>query len=162
MGALLLGLSTRRLTWSVLKGSFLETLKVSSMVAWILVGASCFGSVFTGIGGNKLVSEVAMALPGDKWGVLILSILFILFLGMFLETAALIMLAAPIVSPLIAQYGFDPLWWGIIFMTLLQMAFLTPPFGFAIFYLKGAVSDDISISDIYKATIPFYCCNCYV
>ncbi|MGO4886133.1 TRAP transporter large permease subunit [Anaerobacillus sp. MEB173] len=155
LGALLLGIVTRRLSFTALKASFIETLKISSMVGWILVGASAFGSVFAGIGGNALVANIAQSLPGGKWGVLILCILFILFLGMFLETAALIMLAAPIVSPLLVQYGFDPLWWAIIFMTLLQMAFLTPPFGFAIFYLKGAVSDDISIQEIYRATFPF-------
>lgn len=74
---------------------------------------------------------------------------------MFLETMALIMLAAPIIPPLIASVGFDPLWWGILFMVVLQMAYLTPPFGFEIFYLKSAVGEKTPIERIYKATFPF-------
>jgi TRAP-type mannitol/chloroaromatic compound transport system permease large subunit len=111
--------------------------------------------VFAGIGGNQMVLDIAMNMPGGKWGVLALSISFVFFLGMFLETAALIMLAAPIVSPVLAQLGFDPLWWGIIFMTLLQIAYISPPFGFALFYLKGVTPPHIKLGDIYWASLPF-------
>ena len=107
------------------------------MVGWMVAGAAAFGSVFAGIGGNKMVMDIAMAMPGGKWGALVMSIMFIFFLGMFLETAGLIMLAAPIVTPVLVRLGFDPLWWGIVFMTLLQVAYISPPFGFALFYLKG-------------------------
>ncbi|WNS75746.1 TRAP transporter large permease subunit [Bacillus sp. DTU_2020_1000418_1_SI_GHA_SEK_038] len=155
MGTLVLCSLTKRINIKSLLSSLKETIKMSTMVGWILIGASCFSSVFSGIGGNRMVADIANAAPGGKWGVLILSVLFIIFLGMFLETVALIMLAAPIISPLIASYGFDPLWWGIVFMLILQMAFLTPPFGFAIFYLKSAVPKDVPIERIYKSTIPF-------
>lgn len=155
LGAILFSIITRRLRWSILKLTCIETLKITSMVGWIIAGASAFSAVFSGIGGNRLIQEIAMSMPGGKWGVLGLSIFFILFLGMFLETVAMIMLAAPIVSPLLASYGFDPLWWGLIFMTLLQMAFLSPPFGFALFYLKGVTPKDISIEDIYVSSFPF-------
>src|SRR5699024_8182541 len=93
--------------------------------------------------------------PGGKWGILLFAIAFIILLGMFLETMALIMLAAPIITPVIVEAGFDPLWWGVLFMVVLQMAFLTPPFGFAIFYLKSAVGEKVKIGRLYNATIPF-------
>jgi TRAP-type mannitol/chloroaromatic compound transport system permease large subunit len=124
------------------------------MVGWIIAGASCFGAVFSGVGGKRLIADIATAMPGGDWGVLTLALIFVLFLGMFLETAALIMLAAPLVSPLIAELGFDPLWWGLVFNTALQVAFLSPPFGFALFYLKG-VSNDMTIQEIYTSALPF-------
>lgn len=124
------------------------------MVGWIIAGASCFGAVFSGIGGKTLIADIAMSMPGGSWGVLALALVFVLFLGMFLETAALIMLAAPIVSPLVTNLGFDPLWWGLVFNTALQVAFLSPPFGFALFYLKG-VTKDMTIQEIYLAALPF-------
>lgn len=154
-GAILFSVVTGRFKLGILKESMLETLKVSSMIAWMIGGAASFGSVFAGIGGNQLITDIALNMPGGEWGVLLLSIAFIFFLGMFLETMAVIMLAAPIVSPIIAQMGFDPLWWAIIFMTLLQVAYISPPFGVALFYLKGVTPSHIRLSDIYLASLPF-------
>lgn len=154
-GTLVLSLLAKRLSWGDFVSTLNETLKMSGMVAWILIGAACFSSVFSGVGGNRFVSDLAQSLPGGKWGVLIFALLFIIILGMFLETMALIMLVAPIITPVVVDAGFDPLWWGIIFMVVLQMAYLTPPFGFAIFYLKSAVGDQVSIGRIFKATVPF-------
>ncbi|HSH44177.1 MAG TPA: TRAP transporter large permease subunit [Arenicellales bacterium] len=154
-GAVLFSVVTGRFKLSVLKESMIETLKVSSMIAWMIGGAAAFGSVFAGIGGNRVIMDVAMNMPGGEWGVLILSMAFIFFLGMFLETMAVIMLAAPIVSPVLVQMGFDPLWWAIIFMTLLQVAYISPPFGVALFYLKGVTPPHIRLSDIYRASLPF-------
>lgn len=154
-GTLLLSVITKRLSWKNFTGALTESLRMSGMVAWILIGASCFSAVFSGVGGNRFVSDMAQSLPGGKWGVLIFALIVIIILGMFLETMALIMLVAPIISPVIVEAGFDPLWWGITFMVVLQMAYLTPPFGFAIFYLKSAVGDKVPIGKIFKATVPF-------
>jgi tripartite ATP-independent transporter DctM subunit len=154
-GAILFSIVTRRFTWKILRSCLVDTLKVSSMIGWMIGGAASFGAIFAGIGGNKMVLDIAMNMPGGNWGVLVLSIAFIFFLGMFLETAALIMLAAPIVSPVLAKLGFDPLWWGILFMTLLQIAYISPPFGFALFYLKGVTPPHIKLGDIYWASLPF-------
>lgn len=155
LGTILFSVITKRFKLEMLKVVCLDTLKVSSLVAWIIAGASAFSAVFAGIGGNALIQQIATSMPGGRWGVLGFSILFIIFLGMFLETAAMIMLAAPIISPIMISNGFDPLWWGLLFMTLLQMAYLTPPFGFALFYLKGVTPPDIKIEEIYKASLPF-------
>lgn len=154
-GTVLIGVLTKRLDWSKIKESIFESSKMTGMVAWILIGAATFSAVFSGVGGNQLVSDLAANAPGGKWGVLIFALIFIIILGMFLETMALIMLAAPIITPVIIEAGFDPLWWAIVFMVVLQMAFLTPPFGFAIFYLKSAVGEKVSIGKLYSATIPF-------
>ncbi|WP_234960450.1 TRAP transporter large permease [Salinicoccus halodurans] len=155
IGTILIGIFTQRLNWEKIKNSMFESGKMTGMVAWILIGAATFSAVFSGVGGNQLVSQLASQAPGGKWGVLIFAIAFIILLGMFLETMALIMLAAPIITPVIVEAGFDPLWWGVLFMLVLQMAFLTPPFGFAIFYLKSAVGEKVKIGRLYNATIPF-------
>lgn len=154
-GALLFSVVTGRFRLPVLKGSLIETLKVSSMIAWMIGGAAAFSAVFAAVGGNRVIVDIAMNMPGGEWGVLVAAIAFIFILGMFLETMAIIMLAAPILSPIIVQMGFEPLWWAIIFMTLLQSAYITPPFGVALFYLKGVTPPDIKLTDIYRASVPF-------
>lgn len=154
-GAVLLVALNRKLTKALVLEASVETLEITAMVCWIIIGASAFGSIFSGIGGNVLISNIAMSLPGGSWAILAVALLFIFILGMFLEPAAMIMLAAPIVSPLIAKAGFNPLWWGLIFMVLLQVAYLSPPFGFTLFYMKGAAPKDVAIEEIYSAAIPF-------
>jgi len=134
-----IGLFKRRLKWKMVTDSAWETLKIVGIVGWIVAAAMSFSAVFSGIGGNQLVVEIASNLPGGRWGVLAAAIGFVFFLGMFLEPTAMIMLAAPILSPLLKNMGFDPLWWGLIFMMLLQSAYISPPFGFSLFYLKGVV-----------------------
>lgn len=155
LGTILIGVLSKRLNWLKMKESIYESMKMSGMVGWILIGAAAFSAVFSGVGGNQFVSDMAANAPGGKWGILFFALAFIILLGMFLETMALIMLATPIITPVVVDAGFDPLWWAIIFMVVLQMAFLTPPFGFAIFYLKSAVGDKVSIGKIYRATLPF-------
>src|SRR5699024_11655599 len=98
-----------------------ESGKMTGMVAWILIGAATFSAVFSGVGGNQLVSELADQAPGGKWGILLFAIAFIILLGMFLETMALIMLSAPIITPVIVDSGFDLLWFGLFFLVFFYM-----------------------------------------
>ena len=156
-GAIIFSIANRRFSKKILWEVTVQTLKVTSMVGWIVFSANAFGSVFAGLGGNRLVANIATSVPGGNWGTLILCAAFVIFLGMFLETAAMIMLAAPIVSPLLTGLGFNPLWWGLVFMMLLQIAYLSPPFGFALFYLKGVTPPNISLLDIYISSFPFIC-----
>lgn len=154
LGTVAIGVISRKLSWPGFKESIKDATRMTGMVGWILAGAAVFSAVFSGVGGNRVVSELANSAPGGKWGVLVAAVLFIFVLGMFLETMALIMLAAPIITPIVVAQGFDPLWWGILFMVVLQMAFVTPPFGFAIFYLKSALRGTVSVGKIYTATYP--------
>lgn len=162
-GALVYGILSRRLKYSVIKDISVQTFKVSGMVIWIIFTAGAFSGVFSGVGGNTLMVDIVSRLPGGEWGVVIFASVLIVILGMFLETTAIIMLVAPIFSPIIVSYGFDPLWWGLVFMTLLQIGYISPPFGLSMFYLKGA-KNEILISDLYKSSIPFMtiqliCCS---
>lgn len=155
VGTVLLALTSRRLSWKVAKESVWSSVKTSSMIVWILAGAAGFSGVFAGVGGMSLVTKLAEMAPGGRWGVLAFAVIFVFFLGMFLETLALIMLAAPIITPVVLAQGFDSLWWALLFMVVLQTAYLTPPFGFAIFYLKSSAPKSVRIEQIYRATLPF-------
>lgn len=154
-GALLIGLLKGRLTWEIVYTSCFETLGVSAMVGWTMIGAGAFGSVFSGLGGNTLITNIAMNMPGGPNMVFLVSALFIFILGMFLEPGAIIFLAVPIIAPILSKLGFDPLWVGLAFNVLLQTAYLSPPFGFSLFYLKGCTPPDVDIVEIYKASVPF-------
>lgn len=155
IGAILFSLLTRRMSLKILKDACIETLGIAGMVGWLVASASAFGGVFAGIGGNMFITQIALSLPGGKWMVLLLAVLFVFFLGMFLETTAIVMLSAPILSPIMVQLGFDPLWWGILFMVLLQMSYLSPPIGLSLFYMMSVTPKDVTTSDIYASALPF-------
>lgn len=154
-GALLCALVKRRLRWELIFHAMMETLRVTCMVAWITIGALCFGNVFTAIGGNVFVRELAESVPFGSYGTLIFIMATLYFLGMFLDTIAIVVITAPIVAPLMSGLGFNPLWFGILFMMNMQSAYLTPPFGYSLFYLKGVTPPDISIADVYRSAFPF-------
>jgi len=154
-GALFIGFVKRRLNLRIVYSSCYETLSVTAMVGWMMIGASAFGSVFAGLGGNAMVANIAMNMPGGENMVFVVSAIFVFLLGMFLEPGAVIFLAVPIIAPILANMGFDPLWVGLAFNVLLQSAYLSPPFGFSLFYLKGCTTRDIDIVEIYKASLPF-------
>lgn len=153
-GALLIGLIKRRLTWNIVYSSCYETLGVTAMVGWMMIGASAFGSVFSGLGGNALVTDFAVNMPGGANMVFVVAALFVFLMGMFLEPGAVIFLAVPIIAPILANLGFKPLWIGLVINVILQSAYISPPFGFSLFYLKSCTPSNISIVEIYKASIP--------
>ncbi len=154
-GAMCIGMVKKRLTWNIVKTSCWETISISAMVGWTMIGAAAFGSVFSGLGGNTIIADIAANMPGGPNMVFFVTAMFIFFLGMFLEPGAIIFLAVPIVAPILAKLGFNPLWVGLVFNVLLQCGYLSPPFGFSLFYLQGCAPKDVDIMDIYKASLPF-------
>lgn len=155
IGALMLALIKKELTYQAVKESMLETLRITSMVGWIMAGASAFSFVFTAVGGDKLVIYLASLLPLGEFGALIFSIVLVVILGMFIEGTAIIVITAPLLVPLANQFGYNPLWFGILFMVCIQSAYLTPPFGMSLFFLKGVVPKDIKLGCIFKSAMPF-------
>jgi tripartite ATP-independent transporter DctM subunit len=154
-GAMILGVLKKRLTAAIIYSSCYETVLVGSMVGWTMIGASSFSSVFSGIGGNAMIADIAMNMPGGANMLFFVSALFIFVLGMFLEPNAIIFLAVPILAPILTKVGFDALWVGLMFNILLQCGYISPPFGFSLFYLRGCTTDDITIVDIYRSSFPF-------
>jgi len=131
------------------------TVKTTSMVFFILIGASLFSLVFRGYGGDDMVSSWFADLPGGTWTALGLVLLVIFLLGFMLDFIEITFVVVPIVGPILLGMGIDPVWLGILIAINLQTSFLTPPFGFALFYLRGVTPDEVPTSDIYRGVIPF-------
>jgi len=154
-GAIICALVYRKLTWSNLKTALWDTMKLNAMVFWIIIGALSFSHFLAYAEIQDLIHETILALEVSPWLILI-SMQFVFFiLGMFLDPAGIIMLTTPIFVPIVTSLGFDPLWFGILFVINMEMAYITPPFGFNLFILKGVVPPSISMTDIYRSIIPF-------
>ena len=128
---------------------------ITSMVFLILIGASLFSLVFRGFGGDEIVADLLHSLPGGKWGALIGAMLVMFVLGFFLDFIEIVFVVVPLVTPPLIIMGFDPVWLAILMALNLQTSFLTPPFGFALFYLRGAAPEEIKTSQIWHGAIPF-------
>jgi TRAP-type mannitol/chloroaromatic compound transport system permease large subunit len=125
------------------------------MVFMILIGATAFGLVFRGIGGDSLVLNIMSNLPGGMWGFLFISMFLIFVLGFFLDFLQVCFIVIPILAPIANQFNIDMLWFAVLIALNLQTSFLTPPFGFSLFYLKAVAPPEVRIQDIYKGIVPF-------
>lgn len=139
----------------ILRSVSRETTKISSMVFVILIGASMFSLVFRGFGGDVVVEEFLKELPGGRFAAMLLVMVIMFFLGFFLDFIEIIFVVVPIVGPVLISMGYDPLWLGVMIGVNLQTSFLTPPFGFALFYLRGVAPPEVRTSDIYRGVVPF-------
>ncbi len=137
IGAMVLALQAKKLSLKLFREVGLETVKVSSMVFLIIIGAGLFSTVFKGFGGDDVIAEFLRHLPGGAFSALLLVMLLMFFLGFFLDFIEIIYVVVPIVGPILIALGYDPLWLGVMIAINLQTSFLTPPFGFALFYLRG-------------------------
>ena len=154
-GALILGAAYRALSVDVLREIALSTLKTTSMVFLILVGASVFSLVFRGYGGDELVQGVFADMPGGAWGAMVIVMLTIFLLGFVLDFIEITYVVVPIVGPVLLAMGIDPIWLGVMIAVNLQTSFLTPPFGFSLFYLRGVTPPEVATVDIYRGVVPF-------
>ena len=154
LGSLIIAFK-RGITNEILKSACIETLKINSMVFFILFGASLFSLVFRGFGGDLMVENFLTDIPGAKINSLIIVMITIFILGFFLDFFQIVFVIVPIVGPSLISMGYDPVWLAIMFAINLQTSFLTPPFGFALFYLRGVAPKEIKTSDIYSGVIPY-------
>ena len=154
-GALLLAFAYGAMNWQVLREVSESTLKTTAMVFFILIGASLFSLVFRGYGGEELVHSWFNNMPGGVWGALAIVMLVIFLLGFMLDFIEIVFVVVPIVGPVLLAMGVDPIWLGVLIAVNLQTSFLTPPFGFALFYLRGVTPPEIPTSDMYRGIIPF-------
>jgi tripartite ATP-independent transporter DctM subunit len=154
-GAVILALLYRKFSFTMLMESAKETVKITAMVFAILIGATAFSMVFTYTGADALIEEFMLSLPGDKWGFIIMAMLAIMVLGFFIDFVEISYIIVPILVPISEVIGINPIWFAILIAMNLQTSFLTPPFGFSLFYLKGVSPKGIKTTDIYKGVIPF-------
>lgn len=154
-GALLLAIMYGQFSWSMVYQASLETIKVTAMVFAILLGATAFSMAFTYTGGDIIVEELLLGLPGEKTGFLIISMIVIMVLGFFIDFVEISFIIVPMLAPAAEAMGIAPIWFAILIAMNLQTSFLTPPFGFSLFYLKGVAPPSVRTIDIYKGVIPF-------
>jgi tripartite ATP-independent transporter DctM subunit len=155
VGAIVLAAFYGRFSIRMVWESSLETVKITAMVFAILIGATAFSMVFTYTGGDWIVEEFMLSLPGEEWGFLILSMLVIMALGFFIDFVEISYIVVPILVPIAASLGINPVWYAILVAMNLQTSFLTPPFGFSLFYLKGVAPANVRTTDIYYGVVPF-------
>jgi len=161
-GAILLACLKKAMDWSSLKRISQDTAKLTTMVFMILIGASVFSLVFRGYEGDELVQSYLTAVPGGTFGIVLVVMIAMFVLGFVLDFIEITFVVVPIVAPIILALGVDPVWLGIMIAINLQTSFLTPPFGFALFYLRGVAPDSISTKSIYIGALPFVLIQLFV
>lgn len=155
VGAMLLAKYYGQLTWCVVTDAGKETVKVTSMVFAVLIGATAFSMVFTYSGGDTIVESYLSTLPGEQWTFLLVAMLIIFILGFFIDFVEIAFIVVPILVPIAELLGLNMVWFAILIAMNLQSSFMTPPFGFSLFYLKGVSPPNVKVATIYKGVMPF-------
>jgi tripartite ATP-independent transporter DctM subunit len=155
MGAVLLAITQRRFSMCMLRDVMRSTTRVTCMVFLILIGASVFSLVFRGFGGDEIVADLLTGLPGGAFGAMLAVMLLMFLLGFVLDFIEITFVVVPVVGPVLLAMGLNPVWLGIMIALNLQTSFLTPPFGFALFYLRGVAPAEVSTAQIYRGVMPF-------
>ena len=154
-GAMALAAANRRLTLQVLKDSIRSTTTTASFIFAIFFGATAFSVVLRGLGGDEVIESMLTGLPLGPDGILIFILFVVFLLGFFLDWIEITLIILPLVAPVVESMGFDLVWFTILFAVCLQTSFLTPPVGFALFYIKGVCPPDVKIGHIYRGVVPF-------
>ncbi|MFG3819229.1 TRAP transporter large permease [Limnothrix redekei] len=157
LGAIALALLNRQFSWVALRDSCEATLRISSMALFILIGSTAFSLVFRGLHGDRFMFEILSNLPGQGVGFLALNMLVVFLLGFFIDFFEIAFIVVPIFAPVAKALGFNMIWYGVILGANLQTSFLTPPFGFALFYLRGVAPAIVKTEELYRGVIPFIC-----
>jgi len=154
VGAILIAIIYKNFNWKMFKEACYSTMKTTSMIMWIILSASMFTSIFIGLGGNEVISNLVMSLGDSKWVVFTFILFIILIMGMMLDSYGVLLIGVPLFTPIIHSLGFDPIWFGILFALMIQVSYFSPPVAYSVFYMKGFVPH-IPIGTLYWAGIPF-------
>ncbi|TFG93632.1 MAG: TRAP transporter large permease subunit [Syntrophobacterales bacterium] len=155
LGAVISTLVHRKLTRKIFHEAGIHTLKQTGMIMWIIFGAHCFNAAYQSMQAKVLFINLMQHIPGGPWGTIIFIQIVIFLFAMVLDPVGIMMITLPVFLPVVAALGFDPLWFGILFIINLQIGYMTPPFGFNLFYTKAIVPPDITMGDIYRSVIPY-------
>ncbi len=154
-GAIVSALVHRRFSFGTLQQAAQDTLRVVAMILWIVLSAEVFASIYSGIGATKLIQNLLANWEVSRWVVLIVMQLIWVVLGMLMEALSVLLITAPVFIPVAQALGFDPLWFGILFVVNMELGFLSPPFGINLFVMRGILPDDVRMGQIYAAALPF-------
>jgi tripartite ATP-independent transporter DctM subunit len=155
VGAAILALLNRKLTWTVIKEAGWATMKTTSMVMMLFIGGTFFSTVFLGMGGGDVVADLMIGSGLNRWIVLAIMMFIVFMMGMFIDWAAILLITVPIFMPIVMELGFDPLWFSMLMCVNLQTSFVTPPFGYALFYFAGVAPQGYTMLHVYRGIVPF-------
>ncbi len=155
LGAMISAVVHRRMSWALLRESCIRTFRLTGMIMWILFAAHAFSSAYQSMGAQALIKGMMTNIPGGPWGTIVFIEMVLLLLGMVLDPVGIMLITLPVFLPIITALGFDPIWFGILFIINMEIGYQTPPFGFNLFYLKGIVPPSITMGDIYKSVTPY-------
>ena len=145
----------RQLSWAVIRDASFATLKLTALIMWILFAAHAFSTAYTALGAQSLIQDMMNLVPGGRWGSLVFMLAVLFILGMVLDPVGIMLITLPVFLPVVQSYGFDPIWFGILFIIMMEVGYMTPPFGFNLFYLKGVAPPDVTMGDIYASVTPY-------
>jgi tripartite ATP-independent transporter DctM subunit len=154
-GALVLALVSRKLTWEVITQASISTARTTAMIMALFIGGKFFSVVFLSMGGGDVVADVLLGMDVSRWVVFFIMMAVVFFMGMFIDWAAILLVIVPIFTPIAMDLEFDPLWFAMMVCINLQTSFLTPPFGYSLFYFKGVAPPEYTMGDVYKGILPF-------
>jgi tripartite ATP-independent transporter DctM subunit len=154
-GSVICALIYRKLSWPLLKDVFYRSVSLTSMVMWIIFGAKMFTVVYTALGAPQLMQNMLSQLELNRWVILFAMQLTFFILGMVIDPVGIVCICAPVFVPIAEALGFDPVWYGVLFVINMEMAYITPPFGFNLFYMKGIAPAGVTMGDIYRSVWPY-------
>ena len=155
IGALFLALVSRKLNWKVISESCVSTARTTAMIMALFLGGKFFSVVFLSMGGGDVVADTLLGMEVSPYVVFTIMMAVVFFMGMFIDWAAILLVVVPIFTPIAMDLGFNPLWFAMMICINLQTSFLTPPFGYSLFYFKGVAPPEYTMGDIYRGIIPF-------
>lgn len=155
LGALVATAVNGKLRRVVLSDAAVSTLRLTTLILWILFAAHAFSTAYTALGAQSLIQDLMSYIPGGRWGALVFMLLVLFVFGMVLDPVGIMLITLPVFLPIVQMYGFDPIWFGILFIIMMEVGYMTPPFGFNLFYLRGVAPPEVTMGDIYRSVIPY-------
>ncbi|WP_119418371.1 TRAP transporter large permease [Desertibaculum subflavum] len=155
LGAMVAAAVNRQLTIENLRNGAIQTLRLTALIMWILFAAHAFSTAYTTLGAHDFIQDLMRYIPGGKWGALAFMIFVLFLLGMVLDPVGIMLITLPVFLPVIDAAGFDQIWFGVIFIIMMEIGYMTPPFGFNLFYLKGVAPPSVTMGEIYTSVIPY-------
>lgn len=154
-GAMIAAAMNKQLSVEVMRVSAMATLRLTALIMWILFAAHAFSTAYTTLGAHEFIQDLMSLIPGGKWGALAFMLAVLLALGMVLDPVGIMLITLPVFLPVIEAYGFDPIWFGVIFIIMMEIGYMTPPFGFNLFYIKGVAPPGVTMGEIYSSVVPY-------
>lgn len=155
LGAIVSSMVHRTFSFAMLHDALVRTLRITAMTMWIFIGAHVFSTAYNAMGADQLVANLMAYIPGGAWGALIVMLGLVFVMGIVLDPVGIMLITLPIFMPIVNLHGIDPVWFGVMFVIMLELGYMTPPFGFNLFYLRGVAPPEVTMTEIYRSIVPY-------